>query len=292
MKTLITDIKRFAIHDGDGVRTTVFFKGCSLKCIWCHNPETIKFDKQIAFFEHKCISCGICSKICSNHQFKKGKHIINRNECIKCGKCANECPTKSLCIYGKEMDTNEICEILLKDKSFYDMDNGVITLSGGECLLQSEACLEILKEMKNYGINTAVDTCGYVSKKNIDDVLPYTDTFLYDLKAMDENLHIQLTGKSNKLILENLKYIDSCGKNTEIRIPFVPLHNDGEVIEAGKFLQGLKNVTKIRVLPYHNLAESKYLALNYEDTLPKKLPTEKEIENAKSTLRSYGLNVI
>lgn len=288
-KVNIVQIKRFAVHDGDGIRTTVFFKGCPLKCLWCHNPETLSLKRQLAFYSHKCVMCGKCKKICSCHIFSQNTHMIDREKCTVCGKCAAVCPQNALEIFGKEMSTDDICTTLLKDIDFYNESDGGITLSGGECLLQSEACFEILKTMKQNGINTAVDTCGFVPRLAINKVMPYTDTFLYDIKAIDEDVHIKCTGQSNKMILDNLVYLDSCGAKSEIRIPYIPGCNNGQINKIGKFLSGLSHVIRVRVLPYHNYAASKYAALNINNTLPPLIPAEKEIKYAESIISSYGL---
>ena len=288
MKANIVEIKRFAIHDGDGIRTTVFFKGCPLKCLWCHNPETLSSKRQLAFYGHKCIGCGKCAEVCGCHTFSENVHKINKTNCTVCGKCVELCPQNALEIFGTETDTEEICAALLKDKAFYDESGGGITLSGGECLLQSEACREILVEMKRCGINTAVDTCGFVAKEALDRVIPYTDVFLYDIKAIDEDIHIKCTGQSNKTIIDNLVYLDTCGAKTEIRIPYVPGFNDGQIVKISEFLRTLKNVVRIRVLPYHNFAASKYDALGMKNTLPRLMPSEKEIEFAESIMSRPG----
>lgn len=289
MKVNIVEIKRFAVHDGDGIRTTVFFKGCPLKCLWCHNPETISPKQQLAFYAHKCIGCGKCTVVCSCHTLKNNHHIIDRDKCSLCGKCVDICPQTALEIFGTEMSTDEICNILIKDKKFYDESGGGITLSGGECLLQSEVCCEILKTMRQNGINTAVDTCGFIPRSAIDKVMPYTDTFLYDIKAIDEDVHIKCTSQSNKIILDNLLYLDDCGSKIEIRIPYIPDYNSAQINKIGKFLSALKNVTGVRILPYHNYAASKYNALEVKNTLPERIPTDANIDTAKKILSSFGL---
>lgn len=279
-KALVCDIKRFAVHDGNGIRTTVFLKGCPLKCVWCHNPESISAKKQLAYYKHKCINCGACVEICSNnaHKIKDKKHVFDKTLCTACGKCEERCLGDALKIYGKEYSVDELLPILTEDKDFYDNSNGGVTLSGGECLIYADFCEELLKKLKEENINTAVDTCGFVPKEALDRVMPYTDTFLYDIKAFDEKTHIECTGKSNKIILENLKYLDKCGEKIEIRIPYVPEYNSKEINRIFDFLKTLKNIVKIRVLPYHNYANSKYEALNIKNTLPKKIPTEAEIK--------------
>ena len=264
MKAKIFEIKRFAIHDGDGIRTTVFLKGCPLRCVWCHNPEGISPDTQEAFFAHKCIDCG---------------------ECKREGFTAENCLGEARVAYGKEYTVSELMPILLEDVDFYASSGGGVTLSGGECLMQADFCAELLKALKEQGIHTAVDTCGFVSRKAFEKVINYTDTFLYDLKAFDEDVHIKCTERSNRVILKNLEYLDSMGKNVEIRIPYVPEYNDDQIEKIARFLAPFKSVSRIRVLPYHNYAGSKYDALHMKNTLPKRLPTAEELERVKGVLR-------
>lgn len=280
-KTLICDIKRFAVHDGDGIRTTVFFKGCPLKCVWCHNPESISYQPQLAYYSHKCINCGECVNICPQkaHTMEEGMHTFNPELCLGCGLCESACLGNALKHYGKEFTVQELLPLLLEDKDFYENSGGGVTLSGGECLLHADFCAELLQELKKQNIHTAIDTCGFVSRETIDKVIPYTDVFLYDLKAIDEDVHIKCTGQSNKLILDNLKYLISRNKKVEIRIPYVPDYNAGQKDKIIEFLKELKNIVKVKVLPYHNYAGSKYTALFMDDTLPQTLPTDDEIQS-------------
>jgi pyruvate formate lyase activating enzyme len=283
-KTKVVEIKRFAVHDGDGIRTTVFLKGCPLKCVWCHNPEGISYKPEIAFFDNKCTLCGDCVAVCPNgaHKIENGLHTLDRTLCTACGKCEDECLNGALKLYGREMTVDELLPILLDDKEFYESSGGGVTLSGGECLMQADFCAELLKRLKALGINTAVDTCGYVPRESIDKVLPYTDTFLYDIKAFDEDVHIKCTARSNKLILENLHYLNECGKKIEVRIPYVPEYNSEQMEKIAELLKPLENVVKVKVLPYHNYAGSKYRSLDMENTLPTvELPTNEEIEAAQ-----------
>jgi pyruvate formate lyase activating enzyme len=265
MTATIFEIKRFAVHDGDGIRTTVFFKGCPLCCVWCHNPEGISFETQEALYEHKCIGCG---------------------ECKKDGFSPANCLGEARVLYGKEITVDELLPLLLEDKDFFENSGGGITLSGGECLMQADFCADLLKSLKQNGIHTAVDTCGFVSKEALNKVIPYTDVFLYDLKAYDEDVHIKCTGRSNRIILENLLYLDSLGKNIEIRIPYVPDYNDGQIEKIANFLKPLKNISKIHILPYHNMAGSKYEALDMKNTLPSRIPTEEELKKARDVIKS------
>ena len=272
MTATVFEIKRFAVHDGDGIRTTVFFKGCPLRCVWCHNPEGLSPTPQEAFYAHKCIGCG---------------------ECKKEGFAYENCFGEARIPYGKEVTVDELLPLLLEDRDFYKNSNGGVTLSGGECLVQADFCAELLKRLKALGIHTAVDTCGYVPQEALDKVIPYTDVFLYDLKAYDDNVHQKCTGRSNLQILKNLKYLDSLGKPVEIRIPYVPEWNDGQIEPIAKFLATLGNVSKIRVLPYHNYAGSKYEALGITNTLPHRLPTEEELQKARACVHALtGLTVL
>ena len=261
----IFELKRFAVHDGDGIRTTVFFKGCPLRCVWCHNPEGLTATPQVAFYEHKCIGCGKCQK----EDFTP-----------------DGCFGEARVLYGKEMTVEELLPLLLEDREFYETSGGGVTLSGGECLAQAEFCAELLKALKEQGISTAVDTCGFVPREALDKVIPYTDVFLYDIKAYDEDVHIQCTERSNRQILENLYYLDKRGCAIEIRIPYVPDYNDDQMEKIAHGLAPLKNIVKIRVLPYHNYAGSKYSALGMKHTLPKRLPTKEELSAAERVFRS------
>ena len=291
MKANITDIKRFAVHDGDGIRTTVFFKGCPLRCLWCHNPETLSGEKQLLFYAHKCVACGRCAAVCKYHQITGNAHSIDRERCTLCGACVSVCPQNALAISGKWIDTEEIINTLLEDRLFYEESGGGITLSGGECLLQSAACREILMRMKSEGIHTAVDTCGAAPRKCLEEVLAYTDLFLYDIKAYKEPVHIQCTGHSNKLILENLLYLDQTGKEIEIRIPYVPGYNGGEMEEIAEFLSTLSHIRSVRILPYHNYAASKYAALGMKNTLPPTLPSDSQMQQVQNLFQKHGLFV-
>lgn len=287
MKANIFEIKRFAVHDGDGVRTTVFFKGCPLSCVWCHNPESLKKQSELAIYQHKCVKCGNCVKACPKtaHVIENGNHIFIRENCIACGKCEEECYFDAIKLYGKEYSVDELIPILLQDIDFYKSSNGGVTLSGGECLLQYEFCTELLKCLKEHGINTAVDTCGCVSKTALDSVIPYVDTFLYDLKAIDEDVHKKCTGVSNKAILENLKYLDDIGAKVEIRIPYVPFYNDNQIEKIAEFVKQLKNVIAIKVLAYHNYASSKYDAIGIKNTLPQLVPSEEDRQKVVEIIR-------
>lgn len=290
-QALIFDVKRFAVHDGDGIRTTVFFKGCPLSCVWCHNPEGISPKVEIGFYSHKCINCGSCANVCEQkaHEMTTNVHSFDRNKCIYCGDCEDACLGDALKLHGKEVSVDDLLPILTEDKSFYETSGGGVTLSGGECLMQADFCRDLLKALKEIGIRTAVDTCGFVPRGSFMKVLPYTDIFLYDLKAYDSEVHKKCTGQSNALIIENLRYLDSVGKAVEIRIPFVPGFNDGEIEKLAELISELKNVTRVKILPYHNYAASKYASLGLAATLPQSLPTDEQLDSAREVMRAHGI---
>ncbi len=289
----IFEIKHFAVHDGDGIRTTIFFKGCPLRCIWCHNPEGLSRKSELAFYEDRCVGCGDCADVCQfgAHKTENGKHIYKRDLCIGCGRCAAECGGGALVFYGKEYTVDELVAIALQDKDFYDTTGGGVTLSGGECLLQADFCAELLKKLKESGINTAVDTSGAVPREALEKVMSCTDKFLYDLKAYDEEVHIRCTGSSNKQIIDNLKYIDECKKPVEIRFPLVPGYNDGEAEKTAEFLSALTSVAAVRILPYH-FPGSKYAVLGMECGLPHIPKDDELISRCEKIFRGYGINVL
>ena len=294
MKAKILEIKRFAVHDGDGIRTTLFLKGCPLSCVWCHNPEGIGFGSQLAYYSDKCIGCGECVSVCESgaHSMGDEGHIFDREKCVGCGKCEEVCLGGALKLYGREMSVDELLPLLTEDRAFYENSGGGVTLSGGECLCNYEFCAQLLKRLKEQGIGTAVDTCGFVSAAAIDAVAPYTDIFLYDLKAADSETHKRCTGQGNEKIIENLKYIDSLGKGVEIRYPYVPGFNSDQAEGIAKIAAELKNLTGVRVLAYHKYAGSKYSSLGMENTLPQRPPTEKELSEARAVISRCGVKVI
>ncbi|MBO5092679.1 MAG: glycyl-radical enzyme activating protein [Clostridia bacterium] len=256
MKATIFDIQRNSFVDGPGIRTTVFFKGCNLKCAWCHNPESQNTKSELMVYSNKCIQCGKCTEKCP----------YNLKNCDLCGKCALFCLQEARMICGKNYTVDEVVSEVLKDKAYYEGSGGGVTLSGGECMLQIDFATELLKECKKNNIHTAIDTAGNVPFEYFMRVLPYTDLFLYDIKCFDKSLHKKYTGVSNELILGNLKRLLSLKSNIWIRIPIIPSVNDnaGELLKIKDFIYKNGEVEKIELLPYHKIGEHKYEALGME----------------------------
>ena len=295
MTGMIFALKRFAVHDGDGVRTTVFLKGCPLRCRWCHNPEGLKAEPQIAFYAHKCVSCGACTAVCPNGAQDAFPRYFNHDRCTACGKCVSVCPAEALELFGESVTPESLLPKLLEDRDFYKESGGGVTLSGGECLLQADFCAELLRLLTAEGIHPAVDTCGFVPWESIENVLPYTDLFLYDVKEISEAGHLADTGRSNVLILDNLRKLCAAGAQIEVRIPYIPEHNDGQIDSFGAFLQECGTIRSVRLLPSHDYARTKYMALGMFGelhALPKYLPTDEELDEARQRLREWGLCVL
>ena len=266
----VFDVNRFGVHDGPGVRTVFYLKGCPLHCRWCHNPEGMESRRQLAYYEHKCLHCAECVAVCPQHahDLVDGKHVFTREKCEACGACEDVCLGRALKLFGREFTVEEACRTALEDRVFY-RDGGGVTLSGGEPLLQAQFCAELLKLLKEADIHCAIDTSGAASWDRFEDVLPHTDMFLYDVKHVDDSRHREYVGRSNRQIIENLKRLTECNVPVEIRIPVIPgFNDDSESIDAiGGLLGGLRNIAGVRLLPYHQ-ARSKYEAIDCGDTMP------------------------
>ena len=294
MTGIVSGIKRNAVHDGKGLRTTVFFKGCPLRCVWCHNPESLSFGRSLGFYQDRCLSCGSCSEACPRKavRMEDGFPVTDRDKCVVCGGCADICPGNARRIYGQTWDPESLADVLAQDKPFFDNSGGGVTFSGGECLAQPVFAAELAKALNERGISVDIDTCGYAAQPVFDAILPYTDTFLYDLKAIDREVHLHCTGRENTCILDNLRYLTERGADIEIRYPLVPGWNDGECGRIGAFLTSLPRTHPIKVLGYHRFAADKYRALGIQVSLPPVQASVKDADEAAEILRGYGLTVI
>ena len=256
MKATIFDIQRASYVDGPGIRTTVFFKGCNLRCEWCHNPESQNARAEMLFHKNRCKGCGKCKEKCA----------YSLEKCDLCGRCALFCPGDAREISGKEYTVSEVMKEVLKDSLLYESSGGGVTFSGDECMLQIDFLEAILKECKKSGIHTAVDTAGHVSFEYFERTLPYTDLFLYDVKCFDSEKHKQYTGVGNELIVSNLKKLLRTDKGIWVRIPIIPTVNDTEeeMQRISDLLNAQKSPERVELLPYHAMGEHKYSALGRE----------------------------
>ena len=268
MDGLVFDIQRFSIHDGPGIRTSVFLQGCNLRCFWCHNPESQARHGQVQFFPDKCIACQACVESCPQHAqlLMDGKRVYLRDLCRTCGACAEACFARALALKAQRMTTEQVMAEVERDAPYYADSGGGVTFSGGEPLLQRDFLLEMLRESKQRGLHTAVDTAAHVPWPALEALLPYTDLFLVDLKAVDDQRHRQGAGVSNRRILENVRRLGDGRADVWIRIPILPGFNDDreEMDRMASFLAGLKSVRKVELLPLHHLGAAKYASLGRE----------------------------
>ncbi|MBQ2254795.1 MAG: glycyl-radical enzyme activating protein [Clostridia bacterium] len=281
------------MHDGPGVRTVIFFKGCPLRCAWCHNPETQSPHPQLLFEEQKCLACRACGECPQEvHRFEK-MHTLQRESCVACGSCVSLCPTGALSLCGKDMTPAELLEIILRDAPFYQNGGGV-TLSGGEPFLQGEEAPELLRLCKEKGISTAVETCGYVSPALLEKAVPFVDLFLWDVKDTDDPRHLAYTGVSNKPIMENLRMVDSLGGKTRLRCILVNGVNTEEAhyTAIAELFHSLQNCEGAELLPYHPYGDSKAKAAGMASASHREwIPSEETVLQGKNALLSQGVPI-
>jgi pyruvate formate lyase activating enzyme len=292
---IVFNIQRYSIHDGPGIRTTVFLKGCPLECWWCHNPESQNMKKEIVFWPDRCIGCGDCALECPNNaiDFAEGMPEVIREKCCLCGRCADKCPTGAQEMIGKEVTSEEVMKEILKDMVFYDESGGGVTFSGGEPLAQPQFLNQLLKNCKQKAIHTALDTSGYVSWEILDNIRRNVDLFLYDIKHVNSEKHKKFTGVENEIILENLKRLAKVHRNIVIRVPVIPGFNDGEedVLDIGEFALSL-NLRNMNILPYHKTGMDKYGMLQKKYRIPGTEPPSREyMSDLKDRLEGLGLNI-
>ena len=283
MQGLVFDLKKFAIHDGPGIRTTVFLKGCPLNCVWCHNPESIDRNPEIFFAPEKCIGCRECVQNCPQHAHSiyENQHIYARDLCTVCGKCTQTCYSGALEIVGRSRTVTQVMDEVLRDRAFYETSGGGFTISGGEPMFQFDFTQALLKAAKLQQLHTCLDTSGFAPLWQYEQLLDFVDIFLYDIKETDAEQHLEWVGVPNTPILKNLVHIDQAGKKIILRCPIVPELNDRDdhFEKIAEIANQLKNLIRVDVLPYHPLGESKKIRLGKVGTLPPgTFPAEETVE--------------
>jgi len=291
---IIFNIQKFSVHDGPGIRATVFMKGCPLHCYWCSNAESINPKPELGVIRNNCNNCGKCLKVCPEEAVSFNDDVIqfNRDRCTACGECVAVCSPGALTIYGKQVTVDEVFNEVNRDKSFYEGSGGGVTVSGGEPLQQADFVTALFQRCHDAGIGTCLDTCGYAATDKLKEVLAFTDYVLYDIKHMDVDCHHQFTGVPNDLILSNAKVVAASGIPMLCRIPLINGVNDTvhNIAETARFVKALGNSIGVELLPYHRLGIGKYQTL--DKPYPGEAfttPSSEEIEAVKRIFEEYGV---
>ena len=292
----VFDIRKYSIHDGPGIRTAVFFKGCPLECSWCHNPEGRSHGPELIFRPARCILCDDCLKVCPNEAIRRQGDVIwiDRMRCKVSGRCATVCNAEALQVVGREITVQQVIAEIESDTVFHEQSGGGVTFSGGEPLAQPRFLLELLSACRKRSIPTCVDSSGCAPWPVLDGIHPLVDLWLYDLKLMDDARHRQWTGVSNEIILTNLRRLSELEQNIIIRIPVIPGINDDEenLRQSGAFLASLPKVPQVELLPYHSIAEGKYAGLGREYELSEiRPPTQVQMKKCAAILGEYGIGL-
>ena len=306
---IVFNIQRFSLHDGPGIRTTVFLKGCSMRCFWCHNPEGQRPESELRYFPERCIACGQCVIACPNHahEMHDGAHIFLRDKCELTGKCVETCYSRALQMEGRVMTVDQVMEEVLCDKPFYESSGGGVTLSGGEPALSKDFAREILEQCKHNGLHTAIETCGEVPWTSLEALLPFTVLIMMDIKHVDSAKHLPATGHPNNRILSNARRLTLSGKGILFRTPVVPSVNDTEE-EIGQIATFVRELIELRkasgktdngtddiryeLLAFHKLASDKYRSLGLEyKAAAIHPPTEEKMSKLANAARRSGIEV-
>ena len=297
----IFDVQRFSIHDGPGIRTTIFFKGCPLRCLWCGNPESIGTEPILSYVPQKCIACGDCVPVCPEKALSLGsgagaKAVLDRDRCTGCGRCDPVCDASALEIVGRDATVEELLEVVLRDADYYEASGGGLTLSGGEPLLQPRFAEALLRQAKARGLHSCVETSGYTLWGAVRSLVPLVDLWLYDFKETDSRLHERFTGKPNGPILDNLRKLHDGGANVLLRCPMIPGHNArGEHLDGiAALCARLPKLRGVELLPYYDLWRAKLARFGLTTSLPDsvKPPSRATFDSWKSHLRRRGVHVV
>jgi glycyl-radical enzyme activating protein len=296
IKGLVFDIQKFCLHDGPGIRTTVFLKGCNLQCKWCHNPESISFKKQLSFNYSKCVLCGECVKVCPNnvHEIRDEKHVVHYEKCKNCGLCIENCVFDALKTIGREVTVNEVIYEVEKDKKYYQESGGGMTLSGGEATMQFEFSFELLKEAKKREIHTCLETNGVLKEENLIKLSQYVDMFLLDFKLADDELHKKFVGGSNAQVYSSIKLLAALGASVILRCPIIPGVNDNHehFKEIARLSKEYKCIQYMEVMPYHSIGRDKWKHIGQEYSFRELDSVSKELsESWREIIKSYGGNI-
>lgn len=294
MKTVVTNIQGYSLHDGPGIRTVVFLKGCPLRCRWCANPEGLLPEIQIGFIKNLCTGCGKCFNICPENALTDDgiRHRIDYNKCTACSKCVDTCDYKALVRYGSEMSVEDVFDAVRRDKMFYDTSGGGVTVSGGEPLLQSTFVKNLFELCKADHISTCVETSGFIPADKLLEVLPLTDLLLFDLKHTDPEKHRHYTGQRNDIILNNAQLAAEKEADILFRIPLIPGVNDDEanIAATAAFIKELPGKQRVQLMPFHRLGDSKYKALHLENTMRETaVMTPEQVEAVRQRFENCGV---
>lgn len=296
MKARVTDIQRFSLSDGDGIRTTVFLKGCNMHCTWCHNPETISSAPELMLYSARCIGCGRCFEVCPTgaHGIRDGVHTINRELCTACGRCAEVCYAEALEMCGKEMTVDEVMSQVRQDKAYYDNSNGGVTISGGEVLCSLDFATELARACHKEGIRVAIETNLSFPFEAIKPLISELDSVMFDIKLISDEEHRRHTGISNKRTLENAALLDKLGIPFTVRTPLIPGVTDtvGNISGIAEFIRGFKNLVRYELLNFNPLGESKYKSLDRENAHESARPLcEDRLAELRAAAEAHGITV-